>query len=83
MKRFFKAVAAGMKAFGSGHRFEVAGKAVRCVHCSGERFVEGTAQLNTAGLTFVGLDWANQSATTLACVACGRIEWFLANPEIR
>lgn len=83
MKRFFKAIAAAAKSVGSGHRFKVAGKAVRCLHCSGEHFVEGAAQLNTAGLTFIGLDWANRSATTLACVACGRVEWFLTNPEIR
>lgn len=83
MKRLFKAVAAAAKSFGSGRRFEVAGKAVRCFHCRGEHFIEGSAQLNTAGLTFFGLDWANRSATTLACVTCGRIEWFLTNPDVR
>ena len=86
MKRFISAIAAGVDAVGSrpaGERFEVAGKPVRCAHCSGERFVEGRAQLNTAGLTFFGLDWANRSAATLACVACGRVEWFLADPEER
>jgi hypothetical protein len=36
---------------------------------------------NTAGLTFLNLDWANRSAATLTCTACGRIEWFLADPE--
>jgi predicted nucleic-acid-binding Zn-ribbon protein len=85
MKRFFSAVAAGAKAFGSGSgdTFDVAGKAVRCPHCGGERFIEGRAQLNTAGLTFLDLDWANRSAATLACVDCGRLEWFLADPEER
>lgn len=86
MKRFFSALAAGareMAAGPTGERFEVAGKAVRCTHCGGEHFVEGRAQLNTAGLSFFGLDWANRSAATLACVGCGRIEWFLADPEER
>jgi hypothetical protein len=86
MKRFFSAVAAGAKAMTSGpsgERYEIAGKPVRCLHCSGDHFVEGRAQLNTAGLTFVGLDWANRSAATLACVGCGRVEWFLADPEAR
>ena len=40
---------------------------------SGERY--------TAGLTFFNLDWANRSAATLTCTSCGRIEWFLADPE--
>lgn len=86
MKRFFSAVAAGAKAFGSGSdgdTFEVAGKPVRCPHCGGDRFIEGRAQLNTAGLSFLNLDWANRSAATLACVGCGRLEWFLADPEER
>ena len=86
MKKFFSALAAGAKAMNSGpagEPFEVAGYPVRCPHCGGERFVEGRAQLNTAGLTFLNLDWANRSAATLACVACGRLEWFLADPEER
>jgi hypothetical protein len=84
MKKFFSAVAAGAKAMSSGpsgEPFEVAGKPVRCSHCGGERFLKGRAQLNSAGLTFLNLDWANRSAATLACVECGRLEWFLADPQ--
>ena len=62
-------------------RFVVAGKAVSCAHCAHDRFVEGRALLNTAGMSFLNLDWANRSAATLTCTACGRIEWFLADPE--
>ena len=65
-----------------GDLFTVGDKRVTCAHCGGERFAEGRAQLNTAGLTFFGLDWANRSAATLACKTCGRIEWFLTDPEI-
>lgn len=86
MKKFFNAIAAGARAMTSGpstDRYEVAGRAVRCPHCGGEEFIEGRAQLNTAGLTFFKLDWANRSAATLACVGCGRVEWFLADPEER
>ena len=39
--------------------------------------------LGAFGLTFLNLDWANRSAATLACVGCGRLEWFLADPEER
>ena len=84
MGRFFTAVKHGFTSMGeapSGDRFTVAGKAVSCGHCAHDRFVEGRAQLNTAGLTFFNLDWANRTAATLACTACGHIEWFLADPE--
>jgi predicted nucleic-acid-binding Zn-ribbon protein len=86
MKKLLGAFAAGVKAMADGptpDRFEVAGRPVRCPHCGGEHFLEGRAQLNTAGLTFLNLDWANRSAATLACVGCGRLEWFLADPEER
>jgi len=74
----------GFQAMGeapAGERYTVAGKAVACLHCSHDRFVEGRAQLNTAGLTFFNLDWANRSAATLTCTSCGRIEWYLTDPE--
>jgi hypothetical protein len=32
-------------------------------------------------MSFFNLDWANPSAATLTCVHCGRIEWFLGDPE--
>ncbi|MBX3173970.1 MAG: hypothetical protein KF709_06125 [Gemmatimonadaceae bacterium] len=86
MKKFFSALAAGAKAMTegpTGEQFEVACRPVRCAHCGGEHFVEGRAQLNTAGMSFLNLDWANRSAATLACVGCGRVEWFLADPEER
>ena len=84
MGKFFTAVKRGFEAMGdtpAGERYTVAGKTVVCTHCSHDRFVEGRAQLNTAGLTFFNLDWANRTAATLTCASCGRIEWFLADPE--
>jgi len=84
MGRFFRALKSGVEAMGEapeGDRYVVAEKGVTCAHCGHDRFVEGRAQLNTAGLTFLNLDWANRSAATLACTACGRIEWFLSDPQ--
>ena len=84
MGRFFRAVRRSVEAMGeapAGEQYQVAGKAVRCGHCSGDRFVEGRALLNTAGMSFFNLDWANRSAATLTCTSCGHIEWFLADPE--
>jgi hypothetical protein len=84
MGKFFTAVQRGIQAMGEapdGDRYTVAGRTVSCTHCHADRFVEGRAQLNTAGMTFLNLDWANRSAATLTCTACGRIEWFLTDPE--
>ncbi len=86
MSKFFTALARGVQAMGAapaGERYSVAGKPVACAHCGHDHFVEGRALLNTAGMTFMNLDWANRSAATLTCTNCGRIEWFLADPEER
>lgn len=58
-------------------QFGVAGRQVVCPHCGGTEFESSNAMLNTRGLTFLDLDWANRSATVLICKACGHIEWFL------
>ena len=84
MGRYFTAMKRAVAAMGEapdGERYVVAGKPATCGHCGRDRFVEGRAQLNTAGLTFMNLDWANRSAATLTCTSCGRIEWFLSDPE--
>ena len=57
------------------------GKRICCEHCGHAEFNEGSAQLNTAGMTFLGLDWANRTATTLMCAACGRIQWYGKRPD--
>lgn len=57
--------------------YEIAGAAVTCTHCGGIDFDQSEAQLNTMGLTFLNLDWANRSATIFICMNCGHIEWFL------
>ncbi|HSK46666.1 MAG TPA: DNA-binding protein [Coriobacteriia bacterium] len=60
--------------------FQVAGVQVKCSHCGGEKFDEGSALLNTPGLTFFNLDWANRDAFLLVCDRCGKIEWFMQEP---
>ena len=55
---------------------EILGKPFVCPVCSNSRFYRGKAQLNTAALSFLNLDWANKSATYIACSDCGHINWF-------
>ena len=61
--------------------YNVAGIQVKCSHCGGVDFDDGYAMLNTAGLTFLGLDWANREANLMICTKCGHVEWFLEEPE--
>ena len=62
-------------------RYAVQEALILCPHCGQESFEQGSAQLNTAGMTFLNLDWANKSATTLACTSCGSVQWFLKRPD--
>ena len=84
MSGFFEAVKAGVKgamsATGPG-RFSAGGLAVSCTHCKRDEFERQEAQLNTAGMTLLNLDWANRSGTALVCTNCGLIQWFATEPE--
>jgi len=60
-----------------GERFEsAAGLPIACSHCQHDHFHRSKRLLNTRGLTFLDLDWLNESATTLMCAKCGQILWF-------
>jgi len=80
--RLKRGLSAAASTMGPG-LYRVEGQDVHCPHCGGQEFAEGSAQLNTAGMTFLDLDWANKSAHTLMCTNCSRIEWFGQRPERR
>ncbi len=63
-----------------GH-YEIAGRLIHCPHCGSFEFEKDSALLNTPGMTFVGLDWANRTANVFVCLRCGQIQWFLTEPE--
>jgi len=79
-KALKRAARATVDSLGPG-QYTVEAKKVTCPHCGHQEFAEGSAQLNTTGMTFIGLDWANKSAYTLLCSKCGHIEWFMQKPE--
>ena len=56
---------------------EVLDRTLQCVVCQHGEFHKRSAQLNTAGLTFLDLDWANRSADLYVCARCGYIHWFV------
>lgn len=84
MKGFFRAVKAGvrgaMSVLGPG-RFQAAGLPISCQHCKADVFERREAQLDTALLTSLDLDWMNRSGTALVCTNCGLIHWFAMEPD--
>lgn len=52
------------------------GKRLECPVCGNRKFFTRRSLLNTRGLTFFNLDWANRSATNHICDKCGYIFWF-------
>jgi predicted nucleic-acid-binding Zn-ribbon protein len=44
--------------------------------CNRKDFWEGKAQLNTAAMTFLNLDFLNREVQTLTCDHCGYVLWF-------
>ena len=61
---------------GQGKEYRIAGHELTCVHCGGKTFLHDRRQLNSAGMTFLDLDWASKSADIFVCATCGHIEWF-------
>ena len=61
--------------------YSLHGKKITCQHCGGDQFFERNALLNTVGMTFFDLDWANRQAALLVCLSCRHIQWYLEKPE--
>ena len=51
-------------------------KTLICPVCGHEEFWKRKTLMNTPGLTFMGVEWANKQAENLICDACGYIYWF-------
>lgn len=53
------------------------GLKLECVICKGTKFWIRETLMNTKGMSFFNLDWANKSATNYVCNDCGYVHWFL------
>jgi hypothetical protein len=49
---------------------------LRCLVCQGELFVDREIKLNTSGMEFLGMEWANRSGTALICDRCSFVHTF-------
>jgi DNA-directed RNA polymerase subunit RPC12/RpoP len=54
----------------------VKGRSVRCPMCNHEWFWEKKVLLNSRGMTFIGLDWANRESRAMVCDDCGHVLFF-------
>lgn len=61
----------------------VAGHALRCPICGHEAFWKRRTLMNTPGMTFFGVEWANRQAENFVCVRCGHVLWFLREASPR
>lgn len=52
---------------------------IRCLVCGGDRFLQRTVKLNTSGMEFLDLGWANQSSLGLICISCGYLHEFVGD----
>lgn len=52
-------------------------KKVQCPVCGHKRFWTRRSLMNTPGMSFFNLDWANRTAQNLVCEECGHVLWFL------
>ena len=53
------------------------GLKLECVICKNKLFWTRTTLMNTSGMSIIGLDWANKSATNYVCDSCGYVHWFI------
>ncbi len=56
---------------------EIKGHKLSCPICNNTRFWTRKSLLNTKGMTFLELDWANKQADNYICDSCGYVMWFL------
>jgi hypothetical protein len=59
----------------------IAGRPLQCLVCSATEFTHREVKLNTSGMSFMNLDWANKSGTGVICDACGFVHTFAKQVE--
>ncbi|AJF68851.1 hypothetical protein [Streptomyces vietnamensis] len=57
-------------------------KPIRCQVCDNDTFREREVKLNSTGMEFFNMAWANESATGLICWSCGYVHLFV-NRDVR
>lgn len=64
----------------SRSRVLVAGEPLTCLACRrGTEFAQREVNMNTKGMSFLGLDWLNRSADGAVCLTCGYVHVFMGD----
>lgn len=50
-----------------------------CLVCEGREFASREIKLNTTGMEFFDLGWANRSSLGVICVSCGYVHEFVGD----
>ncbi|ANZ20579.1 hypothetical protein SNOUR_36755 [Streptomyces noursei ATCC 11455] len=58
-------------------RAALGGVWIKCSFCQGDLFRDREVKLNSSGMEFMNLSWANESATGLICWNCGYVQLFV------
>ncbi len=58
-------------------QYLIKGHPLECPVCKNDTFWMRETLMNTKGLTFFKLEWANQQAQNYVCNNCGYVHWFL------
>jgi hypothetical protein len=64
----------------AGRSYRLMGQPIVCA-CSSSRFVAGSMSMHSRAASFFNVEWMGDSAVTLTCVTCGRIQLFAWPPE--
>jgi hypothetical protein len=57
----------------------VGDRRLACLVCGEGAFAYRRVLLNTAGMTYLGIDWANRAAVGAICRGCGFVHEFLSD----
>ncbi len=60
----------------------IKGHKLECPVCKNDTFWERRTLMNTPGMTFMKLDWANKTAQNYICDDCGHVYWFMDKTKI-
>ena len=62
-------------------KHSIKGHQLSCPVCENDTFWTRETLMNTKGMTFLKLDWANKQAQNFVCDNCGYVHWFLHPPK--
>ena len=62
-----------------GRQLWVRDRTFSCHVCGGTTFIQREVQLNTAGMSFLDLDWLNRAADGAVCESCGYVHLFFGH----